>query len=203
MQKFLQVNLSVINRIESVDSVLASVAKTSKKDADNQTDVYYKNNSLLEYEDGINNQICLMKAEWNKMKQMYTAEANKRKSRLTLDDIETQHALLLQLRDRIYNIPVRDDITQDLDIDNAPITPTASPMITDSKSLFSNTDSYNKYSPLTPTAVSKETLRAEEICKPIELDYSDDWWSETEQDREEICKPIELDYSDDWWSETE
>jgi len=184
MQKFLQINLSAIKRIESVDNVLVSVAKTNKKDTDNETDVYYKNNSLLEYEDGINNQISLIKEEWNKMKQMYTVEANKRKSRLTVDDIETQHALLLQLRDRIYNIPIRDGIVQDLDIDNAPITPTSSPMITDSKSLFSNTDNINKYSPLTPTTVSKETLRAEEVCKPIELDYGDDWWTETDQERD-------------------
>lgn len=200
MRKFLKLNQSVLQRIDSVNNVLSKTTTNKDKTQSNEDDDD-DDDQLSEYKDEITNQIKLMKEEWNTMNNMYMKETNKRKSRLTLDDIETQHALLTQLRDKIYNIPtsasIGISIIHDLDIDDAPIiiTPSASPMIsvTNTKSIsphkYSNNNNNDHYYPslsLTPnTTISKETLRAEEECKPIELDYTDDWWTQEQQEQEE------------------
>jgi len=196
MRKFLKLNQSVLQRIDSVNNVLSKTTTNKDKTQSNED---HDDNQLSEYKDEITNQIKLMKEEWNTMNNMYMKETNKRKSRLTLDDIETQHALLTQLRDKIYNIPTSASmsisIIHDLDIDDAPIiiTPSASPMIsvTNTKSISphkysNNNDHYYPSLSLTPnTTISKETLRAEEECKPVELDYTDDWWTQEQQEQEE------------------
>lgn len=59
---------------------------------------------VLDYEDIIRDHILASMDEWNNMKVLYNREARQRKSRLSVDDLEVHHVLLLQLREHIHAI---------------------------------------------------------------------------------------------------
>merc|ERR1711862_744307 len=130
--------------------------------------IHSDSDSKEEYDEEICDQISLVIEDWNGMKSIYSKESHKRKSRLNKDDFQTQHAMLVQLRERIYlvNDESKTEIPNNLDIDdyhNAPLTPTSK-----SKRL-------EKDSPLTPTSkskkIEKELLPSEVEQKPLELDF--------------------------------
>lgn len=143
MNKFLNLNSSAFKRLQIIDDVI-------------------HNNDKEEYHEELCEQISLIMKDWDGMKNVYYKESRKRKSRLNKDDLQTQHAMLVQLRERILliNDESTTHIPNKLDID----------------------DCYNCNTPGTPTTmntmITKETLRAEEECKPLELYFDDEWWAQ-------------------------
>jgi len=143
MNKFLSLNASASKRIELV------------KDNDGKE----------EYHEEMCDQISLVIEDWNGMKSMYSKELRKRKSRLNKDDLQTQHAMLVQLRERIclINDESKTKIPNSLDID----------------------DYYNHNSPLTQTRKSKKMEKESsytEERKPLEIDFDKEWWAQYQDD---------------------
>lgn len=148
MNKFLSLNTSASKRIELV-----------------KDEIQIYNDGEEEYHEEMCDQISLAIEDWNGMKSMYSKELRKRKSRLNKDDLQTQHAMLVQLRERIclINDESKTKIPNSLDID----------------------DYYNHNSPLTPSRKSKKMEKDSsytEERKPLEIDFDKEWWAQYQDD---------------------
>jgi len=99
LSKFTTLKSSIFKRVLVVDRLTRQQYSTGASAVSANSP-----KQIIESKMKINDQIKTAMVEWNEMKKLYFREARKHKSRLTKDDLEAQHDLLMQLRDHIHSV---------------------------------------------------------------------------------------------------